>query len=311
MPDFRRDAARVARRLAVNAAITALCGHVAPAIAQAPVPATPAAAPAPSKPPIFRVRGPRGTVYLVGSMHLLPADVYPLDPAVERAYAASGRVVFEARIDSLQMRAQEIGARMMLPAGRTLQQTVSAQTYARLAQVLPAFGLKPEQVQGIKPNFLGLNLAALASMRAGYGAASGFDVVMTRRAKEDGKALGGLEAVDHQVALIDSIPPTGQEYLLRLGLIAPDSLIQQQRDMAAAWRTGDDAAMRRLTEPLAGDASVYRALVTARNQAWAPQVEAMLRAPGTTMVVVGAGHLVARDNLVDLLRRDGFRVERL
>ena len=50
-------------------------------------------------------------------------------------------------------------------------------------------------------------------------------------------------------------------------------------------------------------------MVTRRNQAWLPRVEQLLHGDGTSMVVVGALHLVGEGGLVDLLRDQGYQVE--
>ena len=33
--------------------------------------------------------------------------------------------------------------------------------------------------------------------------------------------------------------------------------------------------------------------------------------PGSVLIAVGAGHLAGRDSVLELLKRDGFRVERV
>jgi uncharacterized protein YbaP (TraB family) len=58
---------------------------------------------------------------------------------------------------------------------------------------------------------------------------------------------------------------------------------------------------------------LYQSINVDRNHAWLPQVQAMLddEASDETMVVVGALHLLGDDGLVQLLRKKGYRVERL
>ena len=52
---------------------------------------------------LYRVEGATGaTVYMLGSIHLLSADAYPLPQPVQRAYADAERVYFEIPLDSMQ-----------------------------------------------------------------------------------------------------------------------------------------------------------------------------------------------------------------
>jgi uncharacterized protein YbaP (TraB family) len=56
---------------------------------------------------------------------------------------------------------------------------------------------------------------------------------------------------------------------------------------------------------------VYRRFVVGRNQRWAPQTEPMLASPGVRFGAVGGGHLVGRDSVFALLRKGGWKVERV
>jgi uncharacterized protein len=46
-------------------------------------------------------------------------------------------------------------------------------------------------------------------------------------------------------------------------------------------------------------------LLIDRNKRWVPKIEALADGPDTAMVIVGAGHLVGPDSVVDLLQKDG------
>ncbi len=72
----------------------------------------------------------KGVVYLVGSVHLLTADYYPLNPVFDEAFKSVDLLVeeldmHEMLVPSSQM---EMLTRGMLPAGQTLDKVVSADT---------------------------------------------------------------------------------------------------------------------------------------------------------------------------------------
>jgi len=172
---------------------------------------------------LWRVTGPRGTVYLLGSVHLLSPDAYPLPAAIDSAFAKADRVVFEASIDSLQMRGAELVARGTLPAGQTLQGALPAAAYAKLDSLAPSYHLPLAQVQRFKPWVISLMLSQLALASEGFSPQYGVDVQLDSRAKAAGKALGSLESVDFQLGLFDSLSPSDQLSLLEESLITPDS----------------------------------------------------------------------------------------
>ena len=48
-----------------------------------------------------------------------------------------------------------------------------------------------------------------------------------------------------------------------------------------------------------------------RNQAWVPQVEALMATPATEFVMVGVAHLAGDDSLLDMLESLGYTIEPL
>ena len=56
---------------------------------------------------LWKVSGPRGAVYLVGSVHLLTKDYYPLSPALDTAFKDSDLLVEEADLGELEAPASQ------------------------------------------------------------------------------------------------------------------------------------------------------------------------------------------------------------
>src|ERR1700694_5906495 len=85
--------------------------------------------------PVWAIRGAHNTVYLAGSVHLLPAGDAELPPAFDRAYADAGKLVMEldlGQLDPLQAAGwmMEHGA---LPAGTTLRGVLGESRYTRVS----------------------------------------------------------------------------------------------------------------------------------------------------------------------------------
>jgi uncharacterized protein YbaP (TraB family) len=56
---------------------------------------------------------------------------------------------------------------------------------------------------------------------------------------------------------------------------------------------------------LGRDPDLYQSLIAARNRKWVPKIEALLDQDQDYLVIVGTGHLVGRDSVIDLLKKDG------
>src|SRR5438552_15606213 len=71
-----------------------------------------------------------GTLYLVGSVHLLSKDSYPLNPALDTAFTESDLLVEEADLGEMGVSAQmTFLSRGMLPSSTPLDKVLSAATY--------------------------------------------------------------------------------------------------------------------------------------------------------------------------------------
>src|SRR5688572_11968946 len=78
---------------AIAAAFVALGPAFAPAAAQDKAPQADA-------PPLWKIEGPKGKLFLFGSFHLLPPDVKWRTPAVERALNEARIVVVETDLSA-------------------------------------------------------------------------------------------------------------------------------------------------------------------------------------------------------------------
>jgi uncharacterized protein len=261
---------------------------------------------------LYRVTGSHGaTVYLLGSVHLLTAEAGRLPPEVDTAFAHAKTIAFETSLDTVMLRAPELLARGRYANGATLRSSLSPAAVAALDTVLPAYGLTVDQMNGFKPWFVSMVLSQLVMQRSNFQAQYGVEIQLNARAHEAGKTIIGLEPVDVQLGLFDSISPADQERMLLDGGM-PDSASRELLRIKDAWLAGDaeriDSIMNRRT---ASSANLVATLVTKRTLSWMPAVLGLLAGKDDALVVVGAGHIVGSQGLVALLRAKGYTVEQL
>jgi uncharacterized protein YbaP (TraB family) len=266
----------------------------------------------PDKHMLFRVHGPNGaTVFLLGSVHLLSAEASTLPPAVDSAFERAKTVAFETSFDSLQLRAMEMVTRGRYQNGATLRSSLSPAGAARLDTVLKSYGLKVEQVDGFKPWFVSMLLMQTVMQRAHYEAKYGVDMQLNARAHSANKSVVGLESVEMQLGMFDSLSPAEQETMV-LKSNGPDSSSRVLMKIKDAWVTGDVAALDALlNEGLKDVPTLFAKLVSDRNAEWVPKIEQMMKSGDDALVVVGAGHLVGKKGLVEMLRAKGYAVDQL
>ena len=273
------------------------------------------AAAAPPVPLLWKAEGEAGTVYLLGSFHLLTKDDYPLHPQVEIAWSQADRVVFE--VDPADMQSPATMAAIQQLAkfddGRTLRQMIAPETAAKLQAFMGGSEAAMAGADAFKPWFMGMNLAVGAMTAAGLNPALGLDQHFMQRAAREGKPVSGLETVLEQIGALDRSPLPEQEHMLAEALAPAAEMRGKIMQLHEIWRRGGAEALVALIngEMAQSTPRMYLLLNRERNLKWLPQVRAMLGEDKVSFVVVGAMHLIDSDGLVELLRAHGVKVERV
>jgi transposase len=164
---------------------------------------------------MWKATGQQGAVYLVGSVHMLTKDFYPLAPALDAGFKDSDLLVEE--VDLSEMLAPDtqfsLLARGMLPAGQTLDEVVSPATMALVNARVGNLGMPASALQQFKPWFLAMTLMAVEWEKAGFDAALGLDKHFYDRAQTQRKAVQGLETTEYQISRFDGLAMNQQEQL--------------------------------------------------------------------------------------------------
>lgn len=266
-----------------------------------------------STPAMWVVEANDSRVYLLGSMHALPPEVYPLSPEVEAAYLDADVVVFE--IDTLNP--EELGMQLIQQGlfmdGLTLETVAGKDLVARSADVLEPIGIPVEAIQMMQPWIVSFLVGITAAEGLGLEEDIGLDNYFMERAIADEKEVAALETIEDQIDIFASLAMEQQVSLLRRALDELDQASEMLADLLHAWRIGDTERLAELTHYGMDEYPGLRAaMLDDRNRAWTPQIVEMLSVPGrTTLVVVGAGHLVGPVSVVELLEELGYEVRRL
>ena len=264
---------------------------------------------------IWKATSPsRGVVYLVGSVHLLTPEYYPLDPAFDEAFAASDVLVEELDMHEMQAANSQMQmlTRGMLPAGQTLDKVLSADTMTAVVKKFTDLGVPIEPMKQFKPWLLALILQGFEWQKAGFNADLGLDKHFYDLAIGSGKQVQGLETLAFQLSRFDEMSMEMQDRLLSETLKELETTKTSFTRMADAWTGGDVPTIERLVlKDLKGEPQMYDRWLVERNRTWLPKIEALFSRPKPAFVVVGAAHLVGSDGLLQMLRAKGYQVEQL
>ena len=257
-------------------------------------------------------QSPASTVYLMGSIHVLPKSAYPLKPALNKAFNDSARVVFEINLADEKHDIADSFQDGLYPKGEKLSQHLSPETLTMLKTLLPYFQLSFEKFEPMRPWLVSDLLTSLYLSRSGYQSELGLDMHFYDLARCRGKPIDGLEKIQAQTEPFRQLTDREADRYLRSTLASLPYTGVWFSKMIAAWRTGNVAALDALiNHSTESDKGFYKSIFDDRNAAWMPRVRSYLRAPGNTLIIVGSGHLVGRHGLVAQLRREGYSVKQL
>jgi uncharacterized protein len=263
---------------------------------------------------LWKVGAEKGSLYILGSIHFLKKENYPLKRTIEEAFAGAQKLLLEIDLKSadpatIQRVTLEKG---MNRDGTTLQQKVSPETYSLAEQRAKELGIDIRALSPFKPWLVALTMTALQLQKLGFEANFGVDRYLADRGAKAGKAMNGLETVGFQIGLIDQLSPLDQESMLRQSLKEMDIVDRNLERIVRSWSTGDTRALEELLLSGMRDyPQVHQMIIVDRNRRWLPEIEKALSQGESTLVVVGAAHLVGKDGILELLKARGYSLEQL
>jgi uncharacterized protein YbaP (TraB family) len=262
--------------------------------------------------PLWEVSRDGSSIYLLGSVHMLRPEAYPLDEAFYDAFDSAAVMAFEVDLATAAASAPMMMARGMYSDGQTLRTVLPPELYADLQQRVAPLGIPLQALDMMKPWLVSLTLNALALQQAGFEAQLGVDMHFFERGTSQGKRIVAMETIEDQLDVFDGLDPAQQAALLRTTLNDMDKTLEQMDEISSVWASGDvERLAEMMTESMGDQPELRERLLYARNRNWIPRIEALLAAGDPAIVIVGLGHMVGEGSVTQLLTDRGYEVERV
>ncbi len=260
--------------------------------------------------PLWKVTGENSTTYLFGSIHFAREDMYPLDPAVTTAFDESDTLVVEidiAKIDPAEMQ-KLVMSEGTYGEGESLSVQLSEDELNQLKSFTAERSFPFPLFDRFKPWLAAMMVTILEVQRLGFKTDLGIDMHFLKQAHEIEKPVHALESVDFQITLLSGFSDEMQRLFLTQTIEQTAEIPEMIDELVTVWKSGDtDALDRLLVQPQRDDermAPLFEKLLRDRNFTMADKVKGLMTSGGTWFVVVGAGHMIGEDGLVDLFERD-------
>ncbi len=264
-------------------------------------------------PALWTVHGPKATIYLLGSIHVLPSNMQWRTPEINAALKAADTFVFEIPMDATQKAdiQQFVKQNGYLPKGSELSALLPPETKKDYTAALALTHVPPEKLTRMRPWLALLVLETGMVNQQHFSVDSGVDKqVYAIVASRPGVSFRAFETPEQQLRLL---MPEDQSLEVQEFDAALKDLLNETTsisDLIDAWARADIPKLNDLMNSgFKDNPRAEKLLFEDRNRTWAAQLETMLKQPHVFFVTAGAGHFAGPKGIPALLRADGYKVD--
>lgn len=265
-------------------------------------------------PAIWKVTDHDSTLYLFGTLHLLPEEADWLRDDLKAVMREAGTVFFEVdttergRIDATVISAQ-LGFRQ---DGLRLADSLDNYQLKLLDAVAHNGNIPLATLDSMKPWLASEFLTLHAAQNAGLSADLSADEALKSMARRQQKNVIYLETVEEPIRAIADLPEGLQLEVLTETMEDFDTIGDQLLRLVEGWRVGQtDFMTQQMIDPLKLEANeMYQSVLVKRNEKWAGVLIPHLEGAGTSVVAVGVAHLLGDESLLKAFEEAGYTVER-
>jgi len=247
--------------------------------------------------------------YLFGTIHLIKSDKFFLPDGFSKAFEESKSVIFEIDVDKMNDVSEQMKLlpSLLMKGDTSLKDLITTEEYEKVRKYFNEKHLPLFLFERVKPMFLtmftegDINPSSLKN-----GNYVSYELEISKMVKEKNKNTGGLETIEYQVSVLDSIPYRYQAEMLMKSINNEDKDSSKTEDMYDLYLDQNISALQQSIK--SDDISKYdKILLNNRNSNWIPRMTYYMK-KGQTLFAVGAGHLGGEHGIITLLRKAGYKV---
>lgn len=265
---------------------------------------------------LWEVDSTLGKSYILGSVHLLKKEHYPLKNAIEEAFKRTEALAVEADISAEKMAE---GMMIMMQKGmykgeETLKDNISEKTYQLAQEKLKELGMDIEGFRKFKPWMLAMTISSMELMKLGFNPNYGIEKYFLEKASGK-KEILELEGLEYQANLFESLTEGENDKFLLSTIMEVNQLEKEIENIVKAWITGDTARMEQILtkyiQKYPDLKDLYKKILDGRNEKMVDKISSYLKTGKKYFVIVGAAHMVGEKGIIRLLKNKGFSIRQL
>lgn len=262
-------------------------------------------------PALWVVKDADTTIYLFGSVHILKPGLGWFNDGVKTAFDASDQLVLElVELPAAEVQAM-FGKFAMDQKGKALRSKMNDADRAVYEAAMGKLGIPAAAFDPFEPWAAAMTLSLLAMQKSGFDPNSGVEKQLTAAANITKKPIAGLETMEFQLGVFDTLAETEQvQFLVETAKDIDDAGATMDK-MVDLWAAPDPEKLGALMNEEMTSRVLFDALLTKRNANWAKWISARMAKPGVTFIAVGAGHLAGPTSVQALLPAYGLNATRV
>ncbi|MBO6140866.1 MAG: TraB/GumN family protein [Ruminococcus sp.] len=281
-------------------------------------------------PLMWKVTNDEGNeLILIGSMHALADECYPLPDRVMKAY--ENAEVIACELDAVTA-ANDLAKQLEIMNQSTYDDSaenialhLSKETVDGLTSFFEAEGYSMDSLKHYKPWYISLQCDNMIMAQCGLNSQVGLDNYILQKAHEDGKEIYEVESYDFQMGMLMNFSDELYDLLLSEYTVENIELLKENLTKTyELWKKGDiketesyvtqadEATYGELTDKQKELLDEYNKLfLYDRNEGMAESAEKLLKEHKNTFFMVGLAHFIGDGGIVDLLEKKGYTVEQI
>ena len=243
--------------------------------------------------------------YIYGTIHIADKRAFDFNDAVMPAFEDSDAFAMEMIPEPSAM-FKMMG--MMVMKDKTLKDVFDAKEYARLEQYFAdSVGQPVTMLNSFKPFFVA---ATMMQGEFGNEMEEALDVYFLTQAKKQGKELHGLETLEEQMSVVDKMSLEDQKQMVMDILDGNGGEDMGSEKLLEFYANGQLDSLETLLDEFEMGPEFEKEFLTKRNYLMVERMLPILK-KNKTFVAVGALHLPGEEGVLNLLQKEGYKVEPL
>ncbi len=243
--------------------------------------------------------------YLFGTIHLICSEDFLWTEKMKESFGMSEKVCFEMDLDNPEVMIQA-SMGLMDKTGRKLKEYFTDEQYKTLELYFnDSLGMDIAMFEQLKPVAL---LSMLGTTGVSCANPVSYEDSLMKKAQADNKEIMGLEEPKEQLDVLASIPVDSVVQQLMDAMENNSANDSDFANLISAYKKQDLPKLYELLTNSKDQSLDLGMFLDKRNKNWIPRISTKMLA-SSVFFAVGAGHLYGETGVINLLRKEGYKVE--